>query len=428
MPSIAIVGSGITGLTAARELKRAGHQIRVFESEDRIGGHTHTVPVQVDGAEYWVDTGFIVYNERTYPNFIRLLYELDIPVQPTTMGFSVSDEDTLREYAGKDLGTMAPTWTQKLDPRHWRFMLDIVRFNRRVKADLKADRIESHQRLGEYLDQMGVGARFVREYLYPMGAAIWSTPENDMANFEALFFAKFFFNHGLLDLTQRPQWFTLIGGSRAYLEPISEPFRDDIRLSSPVKSVTEVEGGVILDSDRGPERFDAVVMACHSDQSLALLAAPSDLATDVLSGVPYLDNQVVLHQDASLMPTNRRCWSAWNYRLQNAQTDAPILTYWMNELQCMPQGSPDFFVTVNPGGRVDPAKTLRTFTYAHPQFGPQSPDAQSQLAALNAQQRIVFAGAWGRNGFHEDGHTTGLEAAQALIQTLAEAPAWRVSA
>ena len=428
MPSIAIVGSGITGLTAARELKRAGHQIRVFESEDRIGGHTHTVPVQVDGAEYWVDTGFIVYNERTYPNFIRLLDELDIPVQPTTMGFSVSDEDTLREYAGKDLGTMAPTWTQKLDPRHWRFMLDIVRFNRRVKADLKADRIESHQRLGEYLDQMGVGARFVREYLYPMGAAIWSTPENDMANFEALFFAKFFFNHGLLDLTQRPQWFTLIGGSRAYLEPISEPFRDDIRLSSPVKSVTEVEGGVILDSDRGPERFDAVVMACHSDQSLALLAAPSDLATDVLSGVPYLDNQVVLHQDASLMPTNRRCWSAWNYRLQNAQTDAPILTYWMNELQCMPQGSPDFFVTVNPGGRVDPAKTLRTFTYAHPQFGPQSPDAQSQLAALNARQRIVFSGAWGRNGFHEDGHTTGLEAAQALIQTLAEAPAWRVSA
>ena len=428
MPSIAIVGSGITGLTAARELKRAGHQIRVFESEDRIGGHTHTVPVQVDGAEYWVDTGFIVYNERTYPNFIRLLDELDIPVQPTTMGFSVSDEDTLREYAGKDLGTMAPTWTQKLDPRHWRFMLDIVRFNRRVKADLKADRIESHQRLGEYLDQMDVGARFVREYLYPMGAAIWSTPENDMANFEALFFAKFFFNHGLLDLTQRPQWFTLIGGSRAYLEPISEPFRDDIRLSSPVKSVTEVEGGVILDSDRGPERFDAVVMACHSDQSLALLAAPSDLATDVLSGVPYLDNQVVLHQDASLMPTNRRCWSAWNYRLQSAQTDAPILTYWMNELQCMPQGSPDFFVTVNPGGRVDPAKTLRTFTYAHPQFGPQSPDAQSQLAALNAQQRIVFAGAWGRNGFHEDGHTTGLEAAQALIQTLAEAPAWRASA
>lgn len=422
MPRIAIIGSGITGLTAAKTLHEAGHDICVFESEGRIGGHTHTVPVEIQGQTHWVDTGFIVYNERTYPNFIKLLAELEVQTQPTTMGFSVSDEDTLREYAGKDLTTMAPTWGQKLDPRHWRFMLDIVRFNRSVKADLKADRIPSKQTLGEYLNQLGVGQRFIREYLYPMGAAIWSTPEHDMANFEALFFARFFFNHGLLDLTQRPQWFTLIGGSRAYLEPISQGFAEQIKLSCPVYRVEETDSGVQVTSKTGQQDFDAVVFACHSDQALNMLPAPTALEHEVLSSVPYLDNHVVLHQDASLMPTNRTCWSAWNYRLQTARSDAPILTYWMNELQCMPEGTPDFFVTVNPDGRVDADKVLREFTYAHPQFGPDSPAAQAKLVQLNRGQRKVFAGAWGRNGFHEDGHSTGLEAAQALLATLEAMP------
>ncbi len=420
MKDIAIIGSGITGLSAARKLHQAGHRVVVFEADSRIGGHTHTVPVELDGQTHWVDTGFIVYNERTYPNFIRLLDELKVATQPTTMGFSVSDEDSGREYAGKDLGTMAPTWAQKLSPSHWRFMLDIVRFNRRVKADLSADRIPSDQMLGDYLNHIGVGTRFVREYLYPMGAAIWSTPEHNMAEFEALFFAKFFFNHGLLDLTQRPQWFTLIGGSRAYLEPISEPFKENIRLNSPVSEVEQTDNGIRVQVNSQDEFFDAVVMACHSDQALQILAHANPLQKQVLQGVPYLANHVVLHQDATLMPRLKSCWSAWNYRLQTARTDAPILTYWMNELQCMPASAPDFFVTVNPDGRVDPSKVLREFTYHHPQFGPQSPAAQNQLAATNADQTIVLAGAWGRNGFHEDGHSTGLEAADALIATLAD--------
>lgn len=423
MSRIAIVGSGITGLTAARELTKAGHEITVFEAEDRIGGHTHTVKVDLDGQEHWVDTGFIVYNERTYPNFIRLLDELDIQVQPTTMGFSVSDEDTGREYAGKNLSTMAPTWSQRLSPLHWRFVIDIVRFNRQVKADLRDDNIPSDLTLGDYLRTMGVGSRFIREYLYPMGAAIWSTPEKDMANFEALFFARFFFNHGLLDLADRPQWFTLIGGSRAYLEPISRSFRDSIRLSTPVQSVTQTDDGVEIQSAGETETFDACVMACHSDQALKLLRNPLVAQQDVLRSVPYLDNTVVLHTDERLMPELKTCWSAWNYRLQQARTDAPILTYWMNELQRFDSNTPDFFVTVNPGERIDPSRVLRTFTYAHPQFGPDSPKYQATLEDVNKGQSIVLAGAWARNGFHEDGHTSGLNAARALIETLANSSA-----
>lgn len=418
MSRIAIVGSGITGLTAARELTQAGHEIALFEAEDRIGGHTHTVKVELDGNTHWVDTGFIVYNERTYPNFIQLLSELSIPVQPTTMGFSVSDEDTGREYAGKNLSTMAPTWSQRLNPSHWRFMLDIVRFNRQVKRDLAEGNIPSDLTLGDYLKTLGVGARFVREYLYPMGAAIWSTPEKDMSGFEALFFARFFFNHGLLDLANRPQWFTLIGGSRAYLEPISAPFRDSIHLSSPVQSVTQTEAGVAVEVAGTSQHFDACVMACHSDQSLGLYTTASQQQIDILRSVPYLENTVVLHTDARLMPSQTACWSAWNYRLQQARSDAPILTYWMNELQRFGPEVPDFFVTVNPGERIDPSKVLRSFTYAHPQFGPESPKFQAQLEAANQGQSVVLAGAWARNGFHEDGHTAGLNAARALLQTL----------
>ena len=418
MKNIAIVGSGITGLTAARELYRAGHQVTVFEADDRIGGHTHTVKVTLQDQDYWVDTGFIVYNERNYPNFIRLLEQLDVKSQPTTMGFSVSDEDSGREYAGTNLGTMAPTWRQKLDPSHWRFIWDIVRFNLRVKADLSADRIGPDLTLGEYLKRIGVGRRFVREYLYPMGAAIWSTPEQNMAQFEALFFARFFFNHGLLDLTQRPQWFTLIGGSRAYLEPISADFSQSIQLNAPVTEVCDTPQGVKITQQGKTQLFDGVVLACHSDQALNMLTQPRDDQRKVLSSVPYLKNHVVLHQDASLMPSETRCWAAWNYRLQNQRTDAPILTYWMNELQCMPAQAPDFFVTVNPDGRIDPAKILREFEYAHPQFGPDSPAAQAKLAQVNRHSKIVLGGAWARNGFHEDGHLAGLEAAASLIETL----------
>lgn len=422
MASIAIIGSGITGLSAARSLTQSGHRVTVFEADSRIGGHTHTVEVKIDDQSHWVDTGFIVYNERTYPNFIQLLAELEIQTQPTTMGFSVSDEASGREYAGKDLTTMAPTLGQKLDPRHWKFMLDIVRFNRSVKADLAQARIPESLTLGDYLKAIGVGSRFIREYLYPMGAAIWSTPERDMAKFEALFFAKFFYNHGLLDLVNRPQWFTLIGGSRAYLEPISRPFRDRIHLNTPVTEVIETEHGIQLTAGGKPYEFDGVVLACHSDQALAMLPAASVMQREVLSAVPYLENTVVLHQDASLMPRLKSCWSAWNYRLQTQRPEAPVLTYWMNELQCMPAGTPDFFVTVNPDQRIDPAKELRRFNYSHPQFGPQSPAAQAKLAEVNRNSPIVLAGAWGRNGFHEDGHSTGLEAAKALDAYLTDLP------
>lgn len=237
MANIAVVGAGITGLGAARQLHDLGHQVTVFESEPRIGGHTHTVEFEWAGRQHAVDTGFIVYNERTYPNFIALMERLNIAVQPTTMGFSVSDERQDFEYAGSSLATLAPSWRQKLSPTHWRFVWDIVRFNRQVKSDLAADLIHPDQTLGEYLTEHRFSEAFVNQYLLPMGAAIWSTPEQNMQRFQALFFARFFNNHGLLDLMNRPQWFTLIGGSNAYLVPLSEPFKDQIHCATPIQSV-----------------------------------------------------------------------------------------------------------------------------------------------------------------------------------------------
>ena len=420
MAKIAIIGAGITGLGAARSLHDMGHEVTVFESETRVGGHTHTVEFELNGRQHAVDTGFIVYNERTYPNFIALLEKLGVQTQPTTMGFSVSNEGKDFEYAGSSLGTLAPSWRQKLSPVHWRFVYDIVRFNRQVKKDLAADQIPASLTLGDYLKQHGFGQRFIHQYLLPMGAAIWSTPEQNMERFEALFFARFFFNHGLLDLVDRPQWFTLIGGSNAYLEPLTQPFKDRLRCASPVSQVKATGTGVVVELQSGAsEHFDGVVMACHSDVSQAILKSPTSAQADLLAAVGYLDNEVVLHTDASLMPDRRSCWAAWNYRVQSEQTELPILTYWMNELMCL-KDSPEFFVTVNPLGRVDPDKIISTHHYSHPQFTPESPKAQAGLANVNLGQTVVLAGAWARNGFHEDGYTTGLEAAQALHTTLSQ--------
>ena len=414
MARLAIIGAGITGLGAARELHDRGHDVQVFEADSRIGGHTHTVKVTVDGRERAIDTGFIVYNERTYPNFIALLDRLGIQRQATTMGFSVTDEGGDFEYAGTNLATLAPSWKLKFSFSHWRMIRDIVRFNRRVKADLKADQIEPALTLGDYLARHRFSNAFVQRYLLPMGAAIWSTPESNMREFEALFFARFFYNHGLLEIQDRPQWFTLIGGSQAYLEPLTAPFADNIRCAAPVARVTTSDEQVNVTLASGETfQFDGVVMACHSNQTAQIVSDPTPAQAALLNAVPYLDNEVVMHTDASLMPAHRSCWAAWNYMLQSKHPEQPLLTYYMNELMCL-NDPVDFFVTVNPEGRIDPTKVLSKHHYAHPQFSPESPAAQAQLAATNAGQRVVLAGAWARNGFHEDGYTTGLEAAAAL--------------
>ncbi|MGB0958495.1 MAG: NAD(P)/FAD-dependent oxidoreductase, partial [Litorivicinus sp.] len=327
MARIAIVGAGITGLGAARELHDNGHEVTVFEVESRVGGHTHTVAVEVDGVTRHIDTGFIVYNERTYPNFIALLDRLGVKRQPTTMGFSVMEEGSSFEYAGTSLATLAPSWKLKCSYSHWRMIADIVRFNRQVKKDLANEAIPSQQTLGEYLRQNGFSQAFRDRYLMPMGAAIWSTPEHNMEQFEALFFARFFYNHGLLEIHDRPQWYTLIGGSNAYLAPLTEPYRDQIRCSSPVTAVDATDNGVrVTVQGHEAEQFDGAVLACHSDQARAIYKQPTDAQSALLAAVPYLDNEVVMHTDASLMPHHRSCWAAWNYMLQSEHPDKPILT------------------------------------------------------------------------------------------------------
>lgn len=420
MKSIAIVGAGITGLGAAHYLTKQGFKVEVFEKASRIGGHTHTVPVEQGGQTYWVDTGFIVYNERTYPHFIALMEELGVQGQHTTMGFSVVDESNGQEFAGKGLGSLLPTLRQRLSPKQWKFALDIVRFNQQVKKDLEQDRLDPSLTLAEYLKKLRLGRDFERRYLRPMGAAIWSTPEADMGDFQALFFAKFFYNHGLLDIVNRPQWFSLKGGSKAYLEPLTASFKSSIYTAAHVANIEQTQNGVQMSVDGQPRHFDGLLLATHSDQALKLLTRPTPDQRKVLSGVPYLANEVVLHTDASLMPSLRQCWSAWNYRLDDG-AELPLLTYHMNELQRL-DAPVDFFVTVNPAGRVDSSKILRSFEYAHPQFKPESPEAQAMLSHLNQNSRLVFGGAWARNGFHEDGLTAGLNAAQALETTLSQAP------
>ncbi|WP_019716627.1 NAD(P)/FAD-dependent oxidoreductase, partial [Pseudomonas syringae] len=311
---IAVIGSGIAGLTSAYLLNR-GHEVTVFESSDWIGGHTHTVDVQVEGRAYAIDTGFIVFNDWTYPNFIKLLGQLDVGFKPAEMSFSVHDPRTGVEYNGNNLNSLFAQRSNLLSPRFWGMLRDIMRFNRQSVDDLENQRIAAETTLGEYLKNGGYGQRFIDHYIVPMGAAIWSMSLADMLGFPLQFFVRFFKNHGLLSVTHRPQWCVIEGGSRSYIEPLTASFRERIRLSCPVTRVERDSEGVTVHSAQGSERFDHVVFACHSDQALAMLAAPSSAEQSVLGALRYAENDVVLHTDTRLLPDRRLAWASWNYRL-----------------------------------------------------------------------------------------------------------------
>lgn len=306
---IAIVGSGIAGLTCAYLLQR-NHDIQVFEASDWIGGHTHTVDVEVNGRAYAIDTGFIVFNDWTYPNFIRLLNELGVAFKPTEMSFSVSDPVTGTEYNGHDLNTLFAQRSNLLSPAFWGMVRDILRFNRKALDDLDQGRIAADMTLGDYLTRNGYGRRFIEHYIVPMGAAIWSMSLVDMLAFPLQFFVRFFKNHGLLSVSDRPQWHVIEGGSRSYVAPLTASFAERIRLNCPVLRVERDADGVTLHNAAGSERFDKVVFACHSDQALALLAQPSQAERDILGALPYANNDVVLHTDTRLLPKRPLAWAA----------------------------------------------------------------------------------------------------------------------
>ena len=414
--NIAIIGSGISGLTCAYLLNRS-HAITLFEAGDRVGGHTHTVDVKVDGKEYAVDTGFIVFNDWTYPNFIRLLGQIGVGFKATEMSFSVTDPDSGLEYNGNNLNSLFAQRRNLLSPRFWGMLRDILRFNKRAQSDLSEGRIAADTTLDEYLKAGGYGERFILHYIVPMGAAIWSMPMAQMLNFPVEFFVRFFKNHGLLSVNNRPQWRVIEGGSSAYIAPLTATFKQKIRLNCPVIRVERDADGVVIHSSAGSERFDKVVFACHSDQALKLLAKPSEAERSILGALPYADNEVVLHTDTRLLPSRKRAWASWNYRLGGAGHTLAAVTYDMNILQGI-QSDTTFCVSLNQSAGISPSMVLGRFTYAHPQYSLAAVAAQARWEELNGAQHSFYCGAYWANGFHEDGVVSALRVARSFGEVL----------
>ena len=402
---IAIIGTGIAGMTAAWLLHR-NHELTVFEAAARIGGHINTVDVTTGGKVYAIDTGFIVFNDRTYPNFIRLLRELQVETQQTAMSFSVRCDKTGLEYNGASLNTLFAQRRNLLRPSFYRMLRDILRFNREAPALLTAD---NHPlSLRDYLEQQRYSREFIDHYLIPMGAAIWSAQPDLMGQIPAHYFVQFFHNHGLLSIDQRPQWQVIQGGSRRYAQRLVAPFRDRIRLACPVAWVRRLPDGVLIKPQDGePERFDALIIAVHSDQALRLLADPSEQERTILGAIPYQENEVVLHTDTRLLPRRRLAWAAWNYHIPR-QPQAPVaLTYNMNILQEL--NAPETFcVSLNHSAAIDPARILYRTVYHHPVYTPDAVAARQRWGEINGVNRTWYCGAYWGYGFHEDGLNSAL--------------------
>ena len=413
---IAIIGSGIAGLTCAYVLNRR-HDIRVYEAGSWIGGHTHTVNVSLNGETQAVDTGFIVFNDWTYPNFIRLLDHLGVASRPTEMSFSVHDPASGLEYNGHNLDSLFAQRRNLLSPGFWGMLRDILRFNRRAIADLDGGRIAATTTLGDYLHTHGYGQRFIDHYVVPMGSAIWSMSRADMLGFPLQFFVRFCRNHGLLSVNQRPQWRVIEGGSRSYVEPLCRSFVGRIRLECPVSRITRDDNGVTVLSADGEERFDKVVFACHSDQALALLDAPSANEQEILGAIRYASNDVVLHTDTRLLPQRRKAWASWNYRLGDEQQIPAALTYDMNILQGI-DAPVTFCVSLNQTDLIAPEKIIARFDYAHPQYSLAAVAAQARHAELLGPRHSYFCGAYWANGFHEDGVLSALRVAEQFGEQL----------
>lgn len=407
MKNIAVIGTGISGLTCAHLLSRK-HKVTVFEANDYIGGHTATVDVEVAGKSYAIDTGFIVFNDRTYPRFEKLMEQLKVKSMPTEMSFSVNNAITGLEYNGHNLWSLFAQRRNLFRPSFYRFLGEIVRFNNGCKAIYDADKYPNAT-LGEYLDQNNFSAFFCEHYILPMGAAIWSSSIDDMRSFSLRFFIRFFQHHGLLNINDRPQWYVLEGGSRSYIPALTAPFKDRIHLNSPVTGIKRSDDGVQVQVSHGEwQQFDDVVLTCHSDQALAMLCDPSQDETDILAPMAYQNNEVVLHTDINVLPKRKAAWASWNYRLDGeneldvAQRPASV-TYNMNILQCLPKDSPTFCVTLNQTDLIDETKILRKFNYAHPVFNDASMKSQAKKALINGKRHTYYAGAYWHNGFHEDG-------------------------
>lgn len=425
---IAIVGAGISGLSCAYYLSR-DHEVTVFESVAEIGGHTATKTVNVSGQQFNIDTGFIVYNDWTYPNFIALMNEIGVSGRKSEMSFSVTCETSGLEYAGSNVNTLFADRKNLLRPSYWKMLNDIVRFNKAAIADLASDSISSDLTLGQYLAGKNFGALFRDKYLVPMGAAIWSSTADDMEDFPALFFIRFFKNHGLLSVKNRPQWYTIEGGSRNYLPALTKPFSESIKTNARILKIHRAQNHVDIefahDDQVSVEQFDALVLATHSDQALALLSDATPAEHEILTAIPYRSNEVVLHTDSSRLPWRETAWSSWNYRLckNSDASEEPLakLTYNMNILQGI-ESKTVFCVSLNQTDEIDKNKILGTFHYSHPVFTAAGVAAQSRVDEISGRNNTWFCGAYWANGFHEDGVTSALRAAESINSVASKSP------
>ncbi len=411
---IAIVGTGIAGNLAAHRLARQ-HDITVYEADSRVGGHSHTVEVEENGQRHAIDTGFIVYNDLTYPHFLALLEELGVATQPSEMSFSVRAKRSAGgtgelEYNGAGLNALFAQRSNLLRPSFWGMLRDILRFNRQAPELLTQH--DNGLTLDEYLRTNGYSSAFIRHYIIPMGAAIWSASPQGMGSVPAAFFVRFFYNHGLLSINDRPQWRVIKGGSARYVDKLTAGHRDRIRTNARVQRIERHPGHVTITATGcAKERFDRVFIATHSDQALAMLADASPLERQVLGSIAYQKNEAVLHTDVSLMPRRKRAWAAWNYHTPAGSDHGKrvALTYNMNILQSL-QANTQYLVTLNHTQAIDPARILHTVEYEHPVFDVKAVDAQRYQRDINGLANTYFCGAYWRYGFHEDSVVSAMNA------------------
>ncbi len=410
---IAVVGSGIAGLTAAWRLDK-DHEVTLFEASDHVGGHTATVDVEWAGRNYAVDTGFIVFNDWTYPNFIALLDELDVEWQHSDMSFSLSCERSGLEYNGTSLNSLFAQRRNLVNPRFLRMLTDILRFNREARAFVAGVSTSSHsidaEPLGDFLARRTYSSQFIEQYILPMGRAIWSAPRAAILAFPTRFFIDFFHRHGFLNLSERPVWRTVSGGSREYVRQMVSRMRTTIRVATPVTNIRRLPHQVLIRSAQGGvEHFDQVFIACHADQALRMLDDASTVEREVLGSFPFAANETVLHTDESILPRRPLARAAWNYHLLQQPQEPVAVTYDMNVLQNL-DAPVRFLVTLNHTRAIDERRILRRFTYHHPVYLPQGVAAQQRHRELNGARRTYYCGAYWRCGFHEDGVVSGLTA------------------
>ncbi len=411
---IAIVGTGISGLAAAHILHREQHELVVYEAAPRLGGHSNTIRVDAEDGPHLIDTGFIVFNDRNYPRFEALLAELGVETQPSQMSFSVSDGAGGFEYSGTPRGLFARP-SHLISPSFLRMLRDWRRFNREAQALIGTN--GTSPSLGSWLEENGFSRHFIERLIVPQASAVWSADPEQMWSFPASFMAEFFDNHGMYSLRSRPNWRTVSGGSRSYVEAISAPWRDRVRLGAAVRRIQRLPGRVRIEADGcESEDFDEVVIATHSDQALAMLADPSEAERELLRAIPYQRNEAVLHTDTTLLPRRRTAWASWNFHLAAAPAGKSTVTYWMNNLQRL-RADREYLVTLNRGDAIDPAKVLHRVEYDHPVYTKEGVRAQSMHAEISGVRRTHYCGAYWGWGFHEDGVRSAIRACQLVGRT-----------